>query len=102
MKRSMAAPSIGHLRALVIARDRQCIPALLDPTHECRDAWGAPHMPDDMSRLTLGHVRQHAGGMRRDHAGWCIAQCFVSNLEHWESSHADLARAYLAGVRSMM
>lgn len=88
----------GALRAAVIARDGQCVIAYLVPDHRCRDQWGQPMHPSDPAGLTLGHVREHPGGRRRDEARWCIAQCFGSNLEHAESAHAEAVRAYLAAL----
>jgi hypothetical protein len=91
--------TMAELRSVVFLRDRECVAAILDPTHQCADVWGQRHSPTDLDSLTLGHVREHAGGKRRDEPGWCIAQCFQSNASHWESANASLVRAYLEGVR---
>lgn len=94
----------AELRAFVIARDGACLASLLDRTHqECRDRWGDPHRPDDLRRLTLEHVREHPGGMRRDEPGWCVTLCHEANaVEHWGSTseHRALLNAYLRGVRA--
>lgn len=89
---------MAELRELVFARDKACVLATLIH-HRCADRWGQEHDPDDLARLTLGHVREHAGGMRRDEPGWCIAQCGLSNQRHEESANAAIIRAYLLGWR---
>ena len=71
----------GALRRLVIERDRECVILLADASHVCRDRWGEPHRPDDRTKLTLEHVREHAGGKRRDDPGWCVAVCYAANAE---------------------
>ncbi len=91
---------MAALRAQVLASDGACVQALLDATHICRNKYGDIHPPDELEQLTLGHVREHPGGKRRDERGWCLAQCWQSNMLHWESAHAELARAYLMGVRA--
>lgn len=85
--------NLGDLRAYVILRDRSCVIGKLDRSHICD-----PGTPE--GRLTLGHVREHPGGKRRDEPGWCIAQCARSNEQHDESRLASEVRAYLAGVRA--
>lgn len=95
--------SIGELRRAVIARDGACIIALIvDKSHVCRDQWGEPHRSDDTARLTLEHVREQPGGMRRDDPGWCVAMCYAANIEHAGSTTEARARinAYLAGWRA--
>jgi len=101
--RRMTSTNRSELRALVIARDGGCILALLYPRfHQCRDRWGEPHLPDDLRKLTLEHVREHPGGMRRDDPGWCVAMCATANTEHAGSTTEPrrLINAYLAGVRA--
>ena len=95
--------SLSELRRLVIERDRCCVVWLVaDRSHICRDRWGEAHPADDMERLTLEHVREHAGGRRRDEAGWCVAVCFSANVwTHEASQYRHDLRAYLAGVRVM-
>lgn len=93
--------SLSGLRGAVIARDRGCVIALLDRGHRCADRHGR-HLSTDLDKLTLGHVREHPGGQRRDDEGWCIAQCWQSNSVHDESRLAAEVRAYLAGVRAVM
>lgn len=79
--------TIAGVRAYVLERDGSCVIALLDKGHRCQGP------------LTLGHVREHPGGMRRDDAGWCIAQCLRSNELHDESRLAAEVRAYLLAWR---
>jgi len=91
----------SDLRAHVINRDGACIAALLDPTHLCEDQWGVGHSPYDLSRLTLEHVREHPGGMRRDEPGWCVALCHRGNIDHilTRRDYRPLVLAYLRGIR---
>ena len=91
----------AELRQHVIAREGQCILAILDPTHECFDRWGMYHTPTDLDKLTLEHVREHPGGMRRDEPGWCVAMCFRGNDQHvgTRKEYRPLILAYLEGVR---
>lgn len=92
----------AELRVRVIVRDGACILSLLDRSHSCRDQWGDPHRPDDIAKLTLEHVREHPGGMRRDDPGWCVAMCAEANIEHAGSATEArrLINAYLRGVRT--
>ena len=92
----------SDLRRLVLMRDQACVLALIDPTHECADRWGYAHLHTDVQKLTLGHIKEHPGGMRRDDPGWCIAQCARSNELHEETTkaHRGLVLAYLRGYRA--
>ena len=94
----------SELRAIVINRESACLLALLDPTHLCEDQWGQGHSPYDLSRLTLEHVREHPGGMRRDDPGWCVATCHRGNVDHVATyeSYRPLVLAYLRGIRKQM
>ena len=80
--------TLAELRRVVLERDGGCVISKLDLGHRC------------VGRLTLGHVREHPGGKRRDEPGWCIAQCAMSNLLHDESRLASEVRAYLLGIRT--
>jgi hypothetical protein len=92
--------SLGELRLAVIRRDRQCVAALLDLSHMCRDTWGQPHSPGDQNKLTLEHVKDRRG-RRLDEAHHCIALCAQGNVqEHWSDANRQLAWAYLAGVQA--
>lgn len=91
---------LAALHDAVILRDRMCIAALLDLSHQCRDKYGDTHEPYELDKLTLDHVRDRRG-RRQDLAEWCIATCSQANsAEHWESANRNLAQAYLAGVRA--
>lgn len=91
-----------ELHDVVILRDRQCVAAALDRSHQCRDKWGEEHEPFDLDKLTLDHVRDQRG-RRQDLAEWCIATCSQANVvEHWESANRSLAQAYLRGVQAAL
>ena len=83
-------------------RDAMCIAALLDRSHQCQDKWGESHLPSEMGKLTLEHVRTDPGGKRRHDAGHLLALCARSNDQHWSSSTENraLLNAYLAGCRA--
>lgn len=92
----------GDLRRAVIERDRQCIAALLDLSHECKDKWGRPHNARDMNRLTLEHIVDRRG-RRLDEPLWCIALCSEGNVvQHWSNANRDVAWAYLEGIRTAL
>ena len=87
---------------LVIARDKRCALDIVCRGHNCRDCWGDPHPPDDVAKLSIEHVREHPGGMRRDDPGWLVAMCAEANIEHAGSTTEArrLLNAYLAGIRA--
>lgn len=93
---------LPEVRAAVFRRDRQCILWLLDKTHGvCRDAYGQAHLPTEMERLTLEHVRLEPGGKRHSDEGHMVAMCGWANDQH-HGSRTDiraLLNAYLAGTR---
>jgi hypothetical protein len=86
----------------VLLRDGACIAASLDLGHVCRDKWGEKHFPHELEKLTVEHVRDHAGGARYDDELHLVTLCHGANAwEHWGSAHRDLCRAYLLAVRAM-
>lgn len=89
-------------RNAVMERDRQCLAALLDLSHMCRNQWGDRHSPYDVSWLTIEHVRTDPGGKRRHDALHLVAMCHEANVLHWGSSTENraLINAYLWGVRA--
>lgn len=98
LKKGRLDGSLGVLRTEVINRDRQCVAALLDLSHECRDQWGQPHVPGALLKLTLEHVKDRRG-RRFDDEFHCIALCSKGNVQdHWSDANRPLAWAYLAGV----
>jgi hypothetical protein len=95
----MSVETRGHLRLIVIQRDRYCVAAALDLLHECRDAWGQPHAPYDMEKLTLEHVRDRRG-RRFDLPEHCVAMCSKGNVtEHWTNANKERV-VHAEGVQS--
>lgn len=47
------------LHRKIVQRDG-CIVVRFDPSHICRDAWGARHGPWDLECLTVDHVKDQA------------------------------------------
>lgn len=77
-----------------------CLAAKLDYGHECRDAFGHPHDPRDVGKLTLDHVKDHAmmGKRAPSDAKHLVAVCFAANVYGWCSAHRQLERDYLAWI----
>lgn len=93
-------PSLSGLRLAVIERDRQCMAAALDRSHQCRNQWGEPHWPTLLDLLTLEHVKKD--GFRYDSIDHCMALCSHANvIDHWSDNTENnrLANAYLLGWR---
>lgn len=92
----------SELRRAVIERDKGCVIGLhIDLSHICRSRHGMAHLPTDLDYLTLEHVREYAGGQRRDEPGWCVALCHSANaVTHEGSALRNELRIYLAGVRA--
>jgi hypothetical protein len=49
--------AMGALRQYVFSRDRLCMAYMLDHTHQCRGQWEIRHLPNDVTQLTLEHVK---------------------------------------------
>ena len=88
------------LREQIFARDGQCVAAKMDLSHQCRDRWGKPHRSDDLARLTLDHVHDHATAGKRapSDARHLVAACGWANNEGWCSAHRAEERDYLRRV----
>lgn len=89
------------LREAILRRDRQCLAALLDRSHQCRDQWGQPCSPRLESALTIEHVKDEPmmGKRAPSDPGHLVALCWDANVVSlWGSAHRDLLRAYLAGT----
>lgn len=79
-----------------------CVQSRYDPEHVCRDAWGTPHAPDKLDRLTLDHVNEGYGRMGRrapsdpDHL---ISACWSAHLGGWTTRkyNRELIRWILGG-----
>jgi len=87
----------------VLLRDGMCIRTLLGDDHECRDAFGTPHRPDDLDRLTLDHVHDGGGMMGRrakSDPAHLVAVDFGSHLGGWSTAkvNRERVRAYLERV----
>jgi len=107
-------PVTAQVAAQVIERDIRiaggCVPKYLGAPGDCRDRWGIIVRPDAREALipygdawphgalTLGHLREHSGGMRRSEPRWLFAGCWGHGVQSWELSHVDELRAYLARV----
>lgn len=86
----------------VLRRDRQCVKALYEPSHVCRDRFGKSHAPTVLDLLTIEHVHEGYGQMGRrapSDLRHCLALCWAANVAQ-PPSHAfrEFERAYLARV----
>lgn len=94
--------SAVDLHDYILHRDGACVAWLLAPkSHQCRDKWGEPHDPRDLSRLTLEHVKDEPmmGKRAPSDEAHLVAMCHSGNaVELWGSANRDLCRAYLIGV----
>lgn len=86
-----------ELRAYILARDGMCFAARIDLSHQCRTRFGAPHRPDDLAKLTLDHVHDHASMGKRAPSDprHLVAVCGFANNEGWCSAHRNEERDYL-------
>jgi hypothetical protein len=92
--------SLVELHRQVILRDRQCVAAVYDKSHVCKDKFGNEHLANDLHKLTLEHVKDDRG-RRIDGEMWCIALCSEANVQqHWSSANREQAIFYLAGVKA--
>lgn len=96
---TLAKNRVTHqVAAEVLARDLRvaggCVMKFLGAPGECRNKWGEIHPPH--LQLTMGHVREHAGGMRRSEVRWLVAGCWFHGVQGWELGHTQELRDYLA------
>jgi hypothetical protein len=87
-------------RAAVYARDKVCFLYRLDSEHICRDPWGSPHGPRDLSKMTVDHVAPFPGGMRGkrpEHLRqFMVTMCWAGNVGAPSKDVRQAERAYLA------
>lgn len=98
-------PVTPLLRDAILERDGQCVAALLDRSHQCRDAFAQPHSPFDRSRLTIEHVKDEPMMGRRAPSDpmHLTVLCWSANvIDLWGSANRDLVRAYLMGCAASM
>lgn len=92
-------PVTHQVAAEVIERDLReaggCVPKHLGAPGDCRDRWGNIVRPDARETLTIGHVREHSGGMRRSVPRWLIAGCSGHGVQGWELRNVEKLREYL-------
>lgn len=99
-----ADPVTPQVAEEVIERDLRiaggCVPAYLGAPGDCRNRWGIVVLPYAREALTLGHVREHSGGIRRSIPRWLVTACWGHGVQGWELSHVEDLRAYLARVEA--
>lgn len=93
-------PVTPELRQHVLRRDGRCFLYRLDDTHACRDQWGNPHSPFDLSLLTVDHVKDEPrmGVRATSDARHLVAMCYAGNVGVPSKAVRQAQRAYLAEV----
>lgn len=88
------------LRETVFRRDGGCVLAKLEPGHECRDVWGARHLPTELWRLTLEHVKDELrmGVRAPSDEAHMVALCGYANNRPPTKKQRALMRIYLASL----
>lgn len=100
-RKPKADPVTPELREAVFRRDGMCVAAKLDPQHVCRDAWGTPHDPRALARLSLEHIKPHLMAGRRgpSTAEWTVALCMGANVGVPSKELRAALREYLRTVQ---
>lgn len=93
-------PVTTEVRAYVLARDRGCVAAKVEPAHVCRDMFGYPHAPTDLARLTLEHVKDQLAMGRRapSDPAHLLALCYGTNVGVPSKELRAAFRSYLKAV----
>lgn len=91
-------PVTPDVRAAVMGRDGGCVLAGLDLTHQCRDQWGNPHSPTDLSRMTLEHVKDELrmGVRAASDPMHLVVMCWSANDRVPTKAQRVAIREYLA------
>jgi hypothetical protein len=91
-------PVTPEVREEVLRRDRRCFLSRIEPSHQCRDAWGTPHSPFDLDRCTLDHVKREARMGRRapSDPAHLLAMCASANVGVPSKAVREAERSYLA------
>jgi hypothetical protein len=97
MSRDKVTP---QLRNFILARDKQCVLAKLEPTHVCRDLWGQPHLSTRLDLLSLEHVKSdlRMGVRAPSDMGHLVAMCVWANVNVPSKDQRNAIRAYLERV----
>ena len=95
-----ADPVTPALREAVLRRDGRCVAAILDRAHICRDAYGTPHDPRSLGKLSLEHVKdQLRMGVRApSDEAHLVALCYGSNVGVPSKVLRAQLREYLAAL----
>ena len=97
-RRGTADPVTLETRQLVLVRDGMCFLFRMDRGHACRDAYGNPHSPFDLLKMTLDHVKDHPRmGLRApSDMRHLVAMCHAGNVGVPSKAVRLAERAYLA------
>lgn len=97
-----ADPVIPEVRAFVMARDRGCVAAKMDPAHVCRDMYGKPHAYTELARLTLEHVKDQLrmGKRAPSDPAHLVALCYGANVGVPSKELRAALRSYLRTVEA--
>ena len=88
------------LRRQVLQRDGQCVLAILEPGHLCRDTWGRHHASTALDLLSLEHVKDQPRMGRRapSDPAHLVAMCHWSNVNVPSKDQRTAIREYLRRV----
>lgn len=97
MRRDPVTPTV---REEVLRRDGRCFLFRLDTSHVCRDTWGTPHSPFDLSLLTVDHVKDEPRMGRRATSDpqHLVAMCYGGNVGVPSKTVRQAEREYLKAV----
>jgi hypothetical protein len=90
-------PVTPEVRAAVLRRDKACVLFQLHRGHLCKDAWGNPHAPYDVSKLTLEHVKDDLAMGKRAPSDprHLVALCAHANIGVPSKAQRAMLRQYL-------
>ena len=90
------------VRDYVLRRDRCCFLYRLDDTHVCYDQWGNVHKPNNLSLLTVDHVKDGLMmGLRApSDAAHLVAMCHRGNVAVPSREVRAAEREYLRKVEA--
>lgn len=93
-------PVTPELRREVLRRDGECVLVKRDPFHVCRDQWGNWHLPNDLNRLSLEHVKSEPrmGVRAPSDPRHLVALCHAANIRVPSKDERAWMRAYLESV----
>jgi hypothetical protein len=96
-RRDDADKMSGDVRTSILNRDKVCFLFMATLNHICRDQWGQVHMPNDLLKLTVDHVKKdlRMGDRAQSRLETGVAMCFHGNNKPPTKVERAAERAYL-------